>query len=111
MSEESDMSAEENARFEGSDEVDSGIDDAPEGITEGSGGHGHVKDDADKWSRLEEGPPRKKAKLSSDKPSLYKPPTSEELHQLRETENLFQSSLFRMQVGSELPCEWFPFRV
>lgn len=31
-------------------------------------------------------------------PSLYKPPSNEELNQLKETENLFHSSLFRMQV-------------
>lgn len=35
-------------------------------------------------------------KLSKGK--LYKPPTNEELNQLKETENLFHSTLFRMQV-------------
>ena len=43
-------------------------------------------------------PPKKKAKLS--KTELYKPPTSDEINQLKETENLFQSSLLRMQVGA-----------
>ena len=30
---------------------------------------------------------------------LYKPPTNDELNQLRETESLFHSSLFRLQVS------------
>ena len=38
----------------------------------------------------------KYARLS--KGELYKPPTNEEIQQLKETENLFHSSLFRMQV-------------
>ena len=42
------------------------------------------------------GPPVKRSKLS--KAELYKPPTNEEMHQLRETENLFHSNLFRLQV-------------
>ena len=33
------------------------------------------------------------------KGSLYKPPTSSELNELKETENLFHSNLFRMQVS------------
>ena len=41
-------------------------------------------------------PPVKKSKLN--KKELYKPPTSEELNQLKETENLYHSSLFRLQV-------------
>ena len=41
-------------------------------------------------------PPLKKAKLS--KGQLYKPPTNEELNSLKETENLYQSHLFRLQV-------------
>ena len=41
-------------------------------------------------------PPSKKIKVS--KAELYKPPTNEELNQLKETENLFHSTLFRMQV-------------
>lgn len=32
------------------------------------------------------------------KGDLYKPPTNEELNQLKETENLFHSTLFRMQI-------------
>ncbi|KAL3865413.1 hypothetical protein ACJMK2_042804 [Sinanodonta woodiana] len=47
-------------------------------------------------------PPQKKIKLSKKK--LYMPPTNDELNQLRETENLFHSSLFRMQI-SELLSE------
>ncbi len=42
-------------------------------------------------------PPTKKAKVA--KASLYAAPTSEEMQQLKETENLFQSSLFRLQVN------------
>ncbi|XP_071794950.1 nucleolar protein 6-like [Asterias amurensis] len=42
-------------------------------------------------------PPLKKAKLS--KGQLYKPPTNEELNSLKETENLYQSNLFRLQMG------------
>ena len=41
-------------------------------------------------------PSVKRMKLS--KAELYKPPTNEELNQLKETENLFHSTLFRMQV-------------
>lgn len=44
------------------------------------------------------------AKLS--RAELYKPPTSEELTQLKETEDLFHSSLLRLQVsrgGRALP--------
>ncbi|GCC43194.1 hypothetical protein chiPu_0027140, partial [Chiloscyllium punctatum] len=33
-----------------------------------------------------------------NKRELYKPPTNEELNQLKETENLFHSTLLRMQV-------------
>lgn len=36
--------------------------------------------------------------LKLSRRELYKPPTSEELNQLKETENLFHSSLLRMQV-------------
>ena len=54
-----------------------------------------------------EGPPKKKAKLS--KTALYKPPTSEEINQLKETENLFQSSLFRMQVQYTLTLQTFTY--
>ena len=50
-------------------------------------------------------PPSKKIKVS--KAELYKPPTNEELNQLKETENLFHSTLFRMQVKcSCLVCEY-----
>ena len=34
----------------------------------------------------------------ADRKKLYKPPTNEELNRLRETENLFHSTLFRLQV-------------
>ena len=51
-------------------------------------------------------PPAKQARLS--KGELYKPPTNEELHQLKETENLYQSSLFRLQVCAQTMV-WFGF--
>ncbi|XP_015124315.1 nucleolar protein 6 [Diachasma alloeum] len=38
---------------------------------------------------------KKRIKKNND---LYKPPTAEELSQLRETENLFHSNLFRLQI-------------
>ena len=41
-------------------------------------------------------PAAKKSKLTNKE--LYKPPTNDELNQLKETENLFHSTLFRMQV-------------
>ncbi|XP_071450181.1 nucleolar protein 6 [Hetaerina americana] len=40
--------------------------------------------------------PKKKKKLP--KKDMLKPPTNEELNQLRETENLFHSNLFRLQI-------------
>lgn len=42
----------------------------------------------------------KRFKLSKD--NLYKPPTSEELNTLKETENLFHSNLFRLQIDELL---------
>lgn len=42
---------------------------------------------------------KKKRKLDKN---LYKPPTVEELNQLRETENLFHSNLFRLQIEEML---------
>nr|XP_012136698.1 PREDICTED: nucleolar protein 6 isoform X1 [Megachile rotundata] len=42
---------------------------------------------------------KKKQKFNKD---LYKPPTAEELNQLRETENLFHSNLFRLQIEEVL---------
>lgn len=43
--------------------------------------------------------PVKKMKKDND---LYKPPTVEELNQLRETETLFHSNLFRLQIEEVL---------
>ena len=37
---------------------------------------------------------------------LYRPPTHEELQSLKETQNLFQSNLMRLQVQ----CGCWPFR-
>lgn len=42
---------------------------------------------------------KKKRKLDKN---LYKPPTVEELNELRETENLFHSNLFRLQIEEML---------
>lgn len=42
---------------------------------------------------------KKRKKLESN---LYKQPTVEELNQLRETENLFHSNLFRLQIEEVL---------
>jgi len=44
---------------------------------------------------LTESVPKKKKKFENN---LYKQPTTEELNQLRETENLFHSNLFRLQI-------------
>lgn len=55
-----------------------------------------LQDDSDDQLQDDSPTPNKKPKLA--KSSLYKPPTNEELQELKETENLFQSSLFRMQV-------------
>ena len=46
----------------------------------------------------------KKAKL----PDYYKPPTAEEIIHLKETENLYHSSLFRMQIDEILKEVKFP---
>lgn len=48
---------------------------------------------------LTEAVPKKKKKFEN---SLYKQPTVEELSQLRETENLFHSNLFRLQIEEVL---------
>nr|XP_022330549.1 nucleolar protein 6-like isoform X1 [Crassostrea virginica] len=45
-------------------------------------------------------PPGKKVKIM--KRDLYRPPTNDELNQLKETQNLFHSSLFRLQVNELL---------
>lgn len=39
--------------------------------------------------------PKKRKKTGKD---LYKPPTADELNQLRETENLYHSNLFRLEI-------------
>ncbi|XP_053405167.1 nucleolar protein 6-like [Mercenaria mercenaria] len=51
---------------------------------------------AENQSKQSGEPVSKAARLS--KGDLYKPPTNEELNQLKETENLFHSTLFRMQI-------------
>nr|CAD7411264.1 unnamed protein product [Timema poppensis] len=45
---------------------------------------------------------KKNKKTKTLDPKLYKPPTVKELNQLRETENLFNSNLFRLQIEEML---------
>nr|CAD7198663.1 unnamed protein product [Timema douglasi] len=45
---------------------------------------------------------KKNKKTKTLDPNLYKPPTVKELNQLRETENLFNSNLFRLQIEEML---------
>lgn len=56
--------------------------------------------DQNKKRKLDPTPDEKKSKKkkSNKKDELYKQPTVEELNQLRETENLFHSNLFRVQI-------------
>lgn len=54
-----------------------------------------------KTKRKFENPSLKKPNKKS-KRELYKPPTAEELNQLKETENLFNSNLFRLQIDELL---------
>ena len=86
-SEESEIASDEE---QATDDADSGIDD-----DERDNDDNAIINAGDE--RFGGAPPKKKAKLS--KTGLYKPPTSDEINQLKETENLFQSSLLRMQVG------------
>nr|CAD7569233.1 unnamed protein product [Timema californicum] len=44
---------------------------------------------------------KKNKKTKTLDPKLYKPPTVKELNQLRETENLFNSNLFRLQLSDQ----------
>lgn len=52
-------------------------------------------DDKKRKAVNNDSPSKKKAKFGRD---LYKQPTVEELNELRETENLFQSNLIRLQI-------------
>ena len=45
-------------------------------------------------------PKKKKAKLSG----LYKPPSRDEIQDVRETENLFKSNLMKLQVCRVIVC-------
>jgi len=65
-----------------------------------------VDNTSGKKAALENGESQQ-AKTTSYKDSLYRPPTSEEINALKETENLFKSSLFRMQI-TELLSEVRP---
>ena len=77
---------------------DSGLSDdfAGEDSEEDADGDRHADSGSHPTEGGDNGPPVKRSKLS--KAELYKPPTNEEMHQLRETENLFHSNLFRLQV-------------
>ena len=95
-SEESEIASDEE---EATDDADSGIDDDERDDDNDSNAITNAGDE-----RFGGAPPKKKAKFS--KTGLYKPPTSDEINQLKETENLFQSSLLRMQVSvASLYCQ------
>ena len=51
-------------------------------------------------SKKEPAKAKKDQSKTKKKKDLLKPPTSQELNALRETENLFHSNLFKLQVGS-----------
>lgn len=50
----------------------------------------------------EEGGKKRKKKQNNDCGKRIKPPTAEELNKLRETENLFLSNMFRLQIDEML---------
>lgn len=50
----------------------------------------------------EEGGKKRKKKQNFDGGKRIKPPTAEELNKLRETENLFLSNMFRLQIEEML---------
>ena len=98
---------EENPVIEKIESWDSEEEDESEDESEEETGGSEMSDDAseedERFKETPSGkavsvapPDAKKPRLS--KSSLYKPPTNEELQELKETETLFQSSLFRMQV-------------
>lgn len=62
----------------------------------------HNKDDSDDENEGEETQPRDKKKKKRKQEKNDRPPTAEELNRLRETENLFHSNLFRLQVEEML---------
>ena len=96
-----------------SDDADSfaSEDEVDEDISEGSDG-GQIPSSSHAWTSARKRPApeiglvSKKQKLN--KSELYKPPTNEELNQLKETETLFRSSLFRMQV---ILCTMFLYKL
>lgn len=55
-----------------------------------------------KYAEDENDGTKKKRKVKSVDASLYKPPTVKELNQLKETESLFHSNLFRLQIQEML---------
>lgn len=50
----------------------------------------------------DEGGKKRKKKQNTDGTKKIKPPTAEELNKLRETENLFLSNMFRLQIEEML---------
>jgi len=50
----------------------------------------------------EDGGKKRKKKQNIDSRKRVKPPTAEELNKLRETENLFLSNMFRLQIDEML---------
>lgn len=52
--------------------------------------------------KKEDGEKKRKKKQNNDDVKRIKPPTAEELNKLRETENLFLSNMFRLQIDEML---------
>lgn len=55
-----------------------------------------------------EQPPHKKRKKKIDKGQLFKPLSNDELHQLKDAENLFHSSVFKLQVHAHCHVDLRP---
>ncbi|XP_033607618.1 nucleolar protein 6 isoform X3 [Cryptotermes secundus] len=83
-----DVGPEKEERNEGND--DSGMDEENKPLK-----RKYVEDE-------KEGTKEKRKKVKPVDAGLYKPPTVKELNQLRETENLFHSNLFRLQIQEML---------
>ncbi|XP_060067208.1 nucleolar protein 6-like [Ylistrum balloti] len=88
--------SEELDDFEADEDVNAQSDDVDESE---DGSEGEFEDDIDVDSGIQSS--TADDTLSStkiNKKSLFKPPSNDELNQLKETENLYHSSLFRMQI-------------
>lgn len=58
--------------------------------------------DAVESTTVDDGGKKRKKKQNTDGGKRIKPPTAEELNKLRETENLFLSNMFRLQIDEML---------